>query len=380
MQIKALDQVQILDRATVYHGDTVDLIRGLPSNSIDLTVTSLPFANVYLYSDSPHDMGNTDDDRHFFEHFDYLIPELFRVTTPGRLAVIHCKDLPLYKGSDGVAGLRDFPGEIRRRFCGEAIEYLQARLEAFTEAKALIGRDRVEGLDEKILEVEDELLEVQRSSWVFHSRVTIWKCPKIEMERTNNHGLLHNQLCKDSSVSRQGMADYLLVFRKWCDEMDGLNSPKPVTRLNCGGKYRFDSTPYVGTELPETNPDRDPRGHSIRVWQKYASPVWFDIKQTNVLKVKKVKSDSEERHMCCLQLDVIDRCIDLWSNPGDVIFDPFSGWGSTGVEALKMGRNYVGCELNPRYFKQSIAFLEDAASAHQIKLEDQIETELASVA
>jgi DNA modification methylase len=321
---KKQSRVKVLDQHhgnhyTLYGGDSVEVFKGLPDNSIDLTITSPPFCNLYLYSDSPRDMGNTNGDDHFFEHFRYLIGELWRVTTPGRLCVIHCKDLPLFMGSDGHAGLRDFPGDIRLAF------------ESF--------------------------------GWVFHSRVTIWKCPKIEMERTNNHGLLHSQLCKDSSVSRQGMAEYLMVFRKWSEGMNGMNSAKPVTRPD--QPYRFNN--YIGPDAPETDPTIDARQFSIEVWRRYASPVWMDIQQTNVLNAAIARKDGEP-HICPLQLDVIQRCVELWSNPGDVVCDPFNGIGSTGVESLKMGRKYIGCELKPEYFQRAISFLDDAETVSQCNL------------
>lgn len=320
-QVRVVGQQQS-QRFSLYQGDCCEVIKGIPSDSVGLTVTSPPFCNLYTYSPSLRDMGNTNGDDHFFEHFEYLIPELFRVTVPGRLCVIHCKDLPLYMGSDGVAGLRDFPGDITRAFVNHG--------------------------------------------WTFHSRVTIWKCPKTEMERTNNHGLLHSQLCKDSSASRQGMADYLLVFRKWSEGMNGIQSASPVNRLD-QGQYRFDSVPYRGTNPPPSSPEVDPRGHSIEVWRNYASPVWFDIRQTNVLNTKAAKA-GDEPHICPLQLDVIERCIELWSNPDDVILDPFNGIGSTGYSALQMSRKYVGIELKRQYFEVATRNLAKAESAVQATL------------
>lgn len=316
--VKVLDQHQG-NSYSLYNGDSVEVFKGLPSNSIDLTITSPPFCNLYLYSDSPRDMGNTSDDDHFFEHFEFLISELWRVTVPGRLCVIHCKDLPLFMGSDGAAGLRDFPGDIRIAF--------------------------------------------EKHGWVFHSRVTIWKDPKIEADRTNNHGLLHSQLCKDSSVSRQGMAEYLMVFRKWSEGMNGMNSEKPVTRPE--QPYRFNE--YIGSEPPLIDAELDPRQYSIQVWRKYASPVWMDVQQTNVLNAK-ISRKNGEPHICPLQLDLIERCIELWSNPDDVVCDPFNGVGSTGYQALKQGRKYVGCELKPEYFKAAIEFLDEAETFSQSKL------------
>ncbi len=300
---------------TLFHGDCCEIVKDMPDDSIDLTVHSPPFSNLYVYSDSEADMGNASSDEEFLEHYAYLARELYRVTVPGRLCVIHCKDLPAYAGRDDYSGLREFP---------------------------------------------DQCLQVFKSAgWKYHSRVTIWKCPVIERARTNSYGLLHKQLCKDSSASRQGMPDYLIVVRKW-DDMKAMEFPKPVQHPE-GGKaeqpYRFDG--YIGNEPPEVmREDVGPVDYSIQVWQRYASPVWFDINQTNVLSYEQAKDDKDERHICPLQLDVIERCIDLWSNPGDVVFDPFNGIGSTGVCALKHGRKYVGTELKESYFQVAKRFLE----------------------
>lgn len=299
---------------TLYHGDCCEVTRQLPDDCIDLTVHSPPFSSLYVYSDSEADMGNSSSDEEFLEHYKYLIRELYRITTPGRLCVIHCKDLPAYFGRDDYAGLRAFPDQCR---------------EAFEEC-----------------------------GWSYHSRVTIWKCPVIERARTNSYGLLHQQLCKDSAASRQGMPDYLIVMRKW----GGLSPdefPKPVQHPEGGvadPPWRFDS--YVGAEPPDVRRDDvGARDYSIQVWQRYASPVWFDIRQTNVLAFEQARDDKDERHICPLQLDVIERCIDLWSMPGDVILDPFNGIGSTGVCALRHGRKYIGCELKESYFRVATRFL-----------------------
>jgi superfamily II DNA or RNA helicase len=289
----------------LHHGDCVNVARKIESDSVGFSVYSPPFSNLYIYSDSEFDMGNSTDDGQFMEHYSYLADELHRITTPGRLTAIHCKDLPMYKGRDGAAGLRDFPGEIIKMY--------------------------------------------ESKGWQYHSRVTIWKDPVIEMQRTKNHGLLYKQLCKDSAASRQGMADYIIVMRKWADE----DKWDPVTT---GGDRFCD---YVGSTqyrpaAKEISRGRDAaekaRLFSIAVWQRYASPVWFDINQTNVLNYKLAKEKHEERHICPLQLDVIERCIDLWSNPGDVVFSPFAGIGSEGVVALRMGRQFVGAELKESYF------------------------------
>ena len=284
----------------LYHGDCVQVIRGLPSESIHYSVFSPPFSNLYIYSDSIADMGNSASDEEFQETLGHLAKELFRITVSGRNCSVHCKDLPLYKGRDGAAGLRDFPGELIRTF--------------------------------------------SKAGWTYASRVTIWKDPVIEMQRTKNHGLLFKQLRKDSSYSRQGMADFVLTFRKW------------------GGE---DSSPvaHVDDELAT----KDERG-SPTVWQKWASPVWMDIDQTDVLNYQQARGNEDERHICPLQLGVIERCIRLWSNPGDVVFSPFAGIGSEGYVALQNRRRFIGVELKEEYVRVALRYLKAAANADQMTL------------
>jgi hypothetical protein len=295
---------------TIHHGDCVHVCNMLESDSIGYSVYSPPFSNLYIYSDSAFDMGNSANDTEFMEHYKFLAKDLLRATVPGRLTSVHCKDLPMYRGRDGAAGLRDFPGDIIRMY--------------------------------------------EEAGWTYHSRVTIWKDPVIEMQRTKNHGLLYKQLCKDSAASRQGMADYILTFRKWNDDAE---FPDPVTR---GGERFFD---YIGGNAPmDRSPARtendNKRMYSIDVWQRYASPVWFDIVQTNVLNGRGAADENDERHICPLQLDVIARCIELWSNPGDLVFSPFTGIGSEGYEAIKAGRKFVGSELKEGYFRQACENME----------------------
>jgi len=317
----------------LYHADCVQRAAKIESNTVGLSVFSPPFSNLYIYSDSIADMGNTDDDAQFMEQFRFLIRELHRITIPGRNCAVHCKDLPLYRGRDGAAGLRDFPGHIIRTF--------------------------------------------EEEGWTMHSRCTIWKDPVIEMQRTKNHGLLYKQLCVDSAASRQGMADYIITFRKWNADAE---FPDPVT----ANGERFDR--YVGLEAPDASvvaydagvpvpglrngkwPKFNPfepgteayRLWSITVWQKYASPVWMDINQTEVLNKALARDSDDERHICPLQLDVIERCIHLWSNPGDLIFSPFAGIGSEGYVAIKTGRRFIGTELKRSYFDIATNNLREA--------------------
>lgn len=305
------------DTWDMYLGDCVQQSCHVESGCIGFSVYSPPFSNLYIYSDSIYDLGNSASDEEFFEHYRYLARELLRVTRPGRLTAIHCKDLPLYKGRDGAAGLRDFPGQIIRMY--------------------------------------------EEEGWTYHSRVTIWKDPVTEMQRTKNHGLLYKQLCKDSAASRQGMADYLIVMRKWGNEEEW----EPVTR---GGERFFD---YVGSTMHEPAAKEIARGrndierqrlYSIAVWQRYASPVWFDVQQTNVLNIQQARDQNDEKHICPLQLDIIERAVELWSNPGDLVFSPFAGIGSEGYVAVKMGRKFIGIELKPSYFNVAI---KNLGIAHQ---------------
>ena len=296
------------DNWQLWNGDCVTVMREkIADESVGLSIFSPPFSNLYIYSDSIADMGNSADHEEFFEHMGFMIRELYRITVNGRLAAIHCKDLPAYMGRDGAAGLIDFPGACIRAF--------------------------------------------EAGGWQYHSRVTIWKDPVTEMQRTKNHGLLHKQLCKDSAASRQGMADYLLVFRKWA-EGDFLHPVRGTSPL-----IRFDK--YIGDEGPTTN--RTERDYSIQVWQRYASPVWFDINQTKVLQGSRhATSEDDERHICPLQLDVISRSLHLWSNPDDLVFSPFAGIGSEGYVALQNGRRFVGVELKESYFNQACENLRSA--------------------
>lgn len=303
---------------TLILGDSIEQIKAIPDNSIDLGIHSPPFANLYIYSDSEADMGNSADDDEFFVHYQFLIKDLLRTTKPGRLCVIHCKDLPSYMNRDGAAGLIDFPGRIIRAF------------------------------EEATLDNEPA------TKWQYHSRVTIWKDPVIEMQRTKNHGLLHKNFTSTADACRQGMADYLLVFRKWPLG----ETHEPVTQYRVPGDYVGTEPPVVFGDVNKLS-ESDRRAYSINVWQRYASPVWSDIDQTNVLNFKLGKGHSDERHICPLQLDVIERCVDLWSNKGEVVFTPFMGIGSEVYSALKMGRKGIGIELKESYWKQAIKFCKE---------------------
>lgn len=272
----------IKDKYALYNGDSCELIKRLPDSSIHYTIFSPPFSSLYTYSNSDRDMGNCKDDSEFYEHFNFLAKELYRVTMPGRLLSFHCMDLPMMKERDGVIGLKDFPGMLIRIFedCG----------------------------------------------FIYHSKITIWKNPVTEMQRTKSIGLLWKQVKKDSSISRQGLPDYIVTMRK-----DG-NNLEPVKHTS------------------ETFP--------CEMWQNYASPVWMDINQSDTLQKVSARDEKDERHICPLQLEVIKRCIELWTNPNDIVLDPFSGIGSTSYMANKLGRRTIGFELKDSYYKQMVKNLE----------------------
>ena len=318
---------------TSYLGDCVLTARKhIADNSVDLSVFSPPFAELYRYTDSRFDHGNVADMDEFFEVFDYEIAELWRVTKPGRLAVVHCKHLPLYMNRDGAAGLRAFPFEIQRHF------------EQFR-----FGKDNKPSADGKTNKYR---------RWVLHSEVTIWKDPVIEMQRTKNHGLLWKNVTERGEVVRQGMADYLLIFRKWVD-LDEMPD-KQIEREMRAPKLHdgIEEHTYIGEQGPQYwDSDRD---YSIQVWQKYASPVWFDINQTNVLNGALAREDRDAKHICPLQLDVIGRAIDLWSLPGEMVYSPYAGIGSEGKVAIEMHRRFVGSELKRAYWRQQVRYLKRA--------------------
>lgn len=268
----------------IYLADCIEIMNGLPEGIVDCAVFSPPFSDLFVYSDSERDMGNCGSHEEFMEHYAYFAQALYRVLKPGRVACVHCSDLPARKSKDGFIGLHDFGGDLIRAH--------------------------------------------QAAGWVYHARCTIWKDPVIEMQRTKALGLLYKQLKKDSSRSRVGMPDYMLFFRK--DQ----ENPDPITH--------------------------DPEDLPVNMWQELASPVWMKVNQTKVLNGRQVKGQQDEKHICPLQLDVIERCLTLYSNPGDLVLDPFNGIGSTGYQAIKMGRRYIGCELKPEYAKQAERFLQQA--------------------
>jgi putative site-specific DNA-methyltransferase (adenine-specific) len=267
---------------TAIHGDCVEEVAKLPDNSIDFSIFSPPFAELYVYSDDIRDMGNCQDYEEFFVHFQFLVKELARVIKSGRLVAVHCMDLPAMKGKDGYIGLKDFSGMLIQAF--------------------------------------------EKEGFIYHDRITIWKSPVVEMTRTKSIGLLYKTIKKDSSLSRTGIPDYILVFRNAGDNL-----------------------------VPITHQDKDENEENylpVNLWQKYAEPVWYDINYSDTLQYTSAREEKDEKHICPLQLETIRRCLHLWSNEGDTVLSPFGGIGSEGYESLRLNRNYIGIELKESYYNQ----------------------------
>ena len=288
---RTMNKEVITDLYALYNGDCVELIDKVEDNSIGFSVWSPPFKDLYVYSDNLEDMGNCKTDDEFDFAFQILVDKLYCKMWAGRNVAIHCMDLPIQKGKEGFIGLKDFTGEILRM--------------------------------------------MNKAGFIYHSRVTIWKNPVTEMQRTKALGLLHKQIKKDAAMSRVGIPDYLLVFRK-------------------PGEH----------ENPVEHQDKDPLQPNylpVDLWQKYASPVWMDIDYGNTLNGRQGRAESDERHIAPLQLETIERAIHLWSNEGDIIYTPFGGIGSEAFQAVKMKRRAILNELKESYFDQAVINCHEAA-------------------
>jgi DNA modification methylase len=295
---------KITDDYAAYNGDSIEMIRELPDDSVGLSVFSPPFPGMYAYSDSARDMGNSNTIDEMMAHFDYLIPELLRAVAPGRMCCVHLCQLTAMKGRDGYIGLKDYRGDVIRGFI--------------------------------------------KHGWRFAGEVTIDKNPQVQATRNKERGLLFKSLATDSSMMRMALADYIVYFRK-----DGENA----TPIHAGVSKKY-----------------NPNGGWIseQEWIEWASPVWYrhtkgkegGISETDVLGVKQGREDDDERHLCPLQLGVIERCVKLWSAPGDVVLSPFMGIGSEGHEAIRLGRKFIGFELKQSYFKVACENLDDAVRLH----------------
>lgn len=307
--VHAVNQV-ITDRYAIYEGDACELIRGVPTDSVHFGIHSPPFEGLYKFSAFDRDISNNEGES-FWRHYAFLIEELLRVTMPGRLHAVHCMQLPTSKIRNGYIGMRDFRGDVVRAY--------------------------------------------QAAGWIFHSEVCIWKDPVVAQQRTKSIRLLHKQVMKDAGLSGQGLADYVVVFRKPGENASPISGPftdfvgvgldisreaydRHAAQLRAEGKTPWPYATWV----------------SVLIWQRYASPVWMDIDQTRTLQYRAARDAADEQHISPLQLDVIERCIDLWSLPGEVVLTPFLGIGSEVFSAVERGRRGVGFELKPTYFRQAV--------------------------
>jgi hypothetical protein len=305
----------------IHNSDCIEGMWAMPESSVDCCIFSPPFGDLFVYSDSERDLGNAGTGQSFINQYKFFCEALTRVMKPGRIVAVHCTDLPMRKGRDGAIGLQDFSGDL---------------IKAHTDA----------GL-------------------IYHGRSTIWKDPVVEMQRTKALGLLYKQIRKDSAMNRVGMPDYMLFFRKDGDNPDRIEHCAPgdakeavkIARKWLQEMHRLGLASETPTEaqiaalIPHAEFD-------VYEWQKLASPVWMDIQQGNVL--NRMKGANDEKHVCPLQLDVIERCLRLYSKPGDVVMDPFNGIGSTGYQAVKMFRRYIGFELKPEYARQADKNMKEA--------------------
>lgn len=272
------------------NGDSFEQLYGISSESFHFSIFSPPFPEMYAYSGDPRDLGNCKDYKEFFRQFRFMIPQIYRVMIPGRVVCVHCMDTPIKKGTEGYIGIRDFPGMLVRNF--------------------------------------------EREGFIYDGRITIWKNPVVEVTRSKALGLLNKQKDKDASMSRVGIPDYILKFRKRGD------NPIPIVH--------------------DSNDPSHPNYLPIPLWQKYASPVWMDIDQSETLN-REGREEEDEKHICPLQLEPIKRCVHLWTNPGEIVFTPFGGIGSEPYQSLKMGRKAYSIELKETYWNVNVRNCKGAA-------------------
>lgn len=305
----------------IHNSDCIEGMYAMPAQSVDCSIFSPPFGDLFVYSDSERDLGNAGGGADFINQYKFFAEALTLVMKPGRIACVHCTDLPARKGRDGFIGLQDFSGDL---------------VKAHTDA-----------------------------GMIYHGRTTIWKDPVVEMQRTKALGLLYKQIRKDSSMNRVGMPDYMLFFRAPGENPDRIEHAAPgdtAAALPIAKKWLAEMHRQgLASATPSDAALAEMIKHvefDVYEWQRLASPVWMNIQQGNVL--NRMKADGDEKHVCPLQLDVIENCLRLYSKPGDVVMDPFNGIGSTGYQAVKMGRRYLGFELKPEYADQAGRNLAEA--------------------
>ena len=311
--MKVLNQ-EIDENYSLYHGDSCEVLKGLPDNSIGFTIFSPPFSNLFSYSASFRDVGNCLDDDEFFNHFKFMIDELYRITKPGRNLAFHIMNPSYTIEHNGYIGERDLRGDLIWLF----------------QQFGWINYGKVAGMPDKPL-----------------GEILIWKNPAVEAIRTKALRLAHKQILKDSARCGIGGCDYIVIMQKPGENLEPIENPQGLT--NYAGELENEPE-----EWRKDLPYNDSNNYSVNVWRKYASPVWMDIRQTRTLSTVEAKDEKDEKHICPLQLDSIERCLTLWSNPGDIVLDPFGGIGSSPYVARLMGRKAVAIELKESYYKQMV--------------------------
>lgn len=309
----AIDQV-ITENYALYHGDCCEVMADLPSESIHLSVYSPPFAGLYHYSSSPRDLSNARSYEEFFAHYDFVVREIERLTMPGRMTAVHCMDVP--SGNTGCDSLRDFPGDIIRQH--------------------------------------------ERLGFVYAGRYCVWKEPLAVRLRTMAKNLAHKTLCEDSSRCTNASADYLLIFRKRGENPVPIEHPTGMLEYAGEREMPEEIKKYRGWTGKQTE-----NRYSQWIWRNYASSFWDDVRLGEVLPYTDSREPDDEKHVHPLQLDVIERCVQLWSNPGETVFTPFMGVGSEVYSPVLLGRRGMGAELKPSYYRQAVKNVQMAAAGRK---------------
>ena len=300
----------ITDRWAMYCGDCVETLPTVPGDSVHLSVYSPPFCGLYHYSSSERDLSNCDSYEQFFEHYGYVIREVFRATMPGRATAVHCADV--HSGNTGLDHLVDFSGDIIRAH--------------------------------------------ESAGWLYVARYCVWKEPLGVRNRTLAKSLAHRTIVDDSSRCSNAAADYLLVFRKPGENREPIAHPHGLTEYAGSREVPADLVPFRAWKGKQTE-----NRYSHWIWRQYASAFWDDIRIDRVLPYRDARDEDDEKHVHPLQLDVVERVLTLWSNPMDVVLSPFAGVGSEVYAAVQMGRRAIGIELKPSYYRQAVANLESLA-------------------
>lgn len=326
--MKGVINQEVTDKYALYNGDSTEVLKNFPENSIDMSVYSVPFQALYTYSNSERDLGNCKTPEEFYDHLGFIVAELYRTTKPGRISACHCMNIPAMKERDGYIGLKDFRGDLIRLF--------------------------------------------QKHGFIFHSEHCIFKDPLLEAVRTKALGLMHKQLCKDSTMSRAGIPDYLLGFRKPGGNEEMVSHPYGLTEFYGEDEPKNDIDPILndgqyGAIANELNPPKK-KVLTHERWRRYASPVWMDCRMTNTLQYMSARASEDEKHIAPLTLDVSRRAIQLWSNPGDTVLTPFLGIGSEVYSAVELGRKGIGIELKESYFRQAVKNIATLDEPKQMEL------------